>query len=119
MQSAIPLSYVTAGGSGDIGYKSDLTRPMLYDDQIWKAILRGDLWQVKGTEGGGETEPGEGGQAATRATQEALVVILREQMLVLPPTKTNKLKHEWVGPYRVTQRVTPVDYDVSCGMSIM
>ena len=35
-----------------------------------------------------------------------------DQVLVLLPTRTNKLKLEWVGPYRVTRKVTKVDYEV-------
>ena len=35
-----------------------------------------------------------------------------DQMLVLLPMQSNKLKLEWVGPFRVTHEVTPVDYEV-------
>ena len=33
-------------------------------------------------------------------------------MLVLVPTRRNKLQLEWVGPYKITRQVTPVDYGV-------
>lgn len=35
-----------------------------------------------------------------------------DQVLVLLPMQHNCLKLEWVGPYEVVKRVTPVDYEV-------
>lgn len=35
-----------------------------------------------------------------------------DDVLVLLPMQHNRLKLEWVGPYRVTRRVTSVDYEV-------
>ncbi len=46
-----------------------------------------------------------------RGTQERTLKV-GEQVLVLLPTVRNKLKLEWVGPYRVTRQVTPVDYEL-------
>ena len=36
----------------------------------------------------------------------------RDKVLVLLPKQSNRLKLEWVGPFEVTQQVTPVDYEV-------
>ncbi|XP_064389549.1 uncharacterized protein LOC135337548 [Halichondria panicea] len=36
-----------------------------------------------------------------------------DQVLVLLPKDENKLKLEWVGPYKVLRAVTPVDYEVA------
>ena len=35
-----------------------------------------------------------------------------DEVLVLLPTKENKLQLQWSGPYQITRRVTPVDYKV-------
>ena len=35
-----------------------------------------------------------------------------DKVLVLLPKQSNMLKLEWVGPFQVTQQVTPVDYEV-------
>ena len=35
-----------------------------------------------------------------------------DEVLVLLPMQQNRLKLEWVGPYLVTRRVSPVDYEV-------
>ena len=35
-----------------------------------------------------------------------------DQVLVLLPTTTNRLKLGWTGPYKVTRRVNPVDYEL-------
>ena len=35
-----------------------------------------------------------------------------DEVLVLLPTKQNKLKLQWSGPYKITRKVTPVDYEV-------
>ena len=35
-----------------------------------------------------------------------------DQVLVLLPTATNRLKLRWTGPYKVIRRVSPVDYEV-------
>ena len=35
-----------------------------------------------------------------------------DKVLVLLPMQRNRLKLEWVGPYTVTRKVTPVDYEV-------
>jgi len=35
-----------------------------------------------------------------------------DEVLMLLPEARNKLKLEWVGPYRVCCKVTPVDYEV-------
>ena len=32
--------------------------------------------------------------------------------MVLVPTKHSKLQLEWAGPYNITKKVTPVDYEV-------
>ena len=34
-----------------------------------------------------------------------------DEVLVLLPTKQNKLKLQWSGPYQITRKVTPVNYD--------
>ena len=35
-----------------------------------------------------------------------------DEVLVLLPMQTNKLKLEWRGPYKVTRKVTDVDYEI-------
>lgn len=35
-----------------------------------------------------------------------------DQVLVLLPMKTNRLKLQWTGPYKITKRVGTVDYEV-------
>ena len=35
-----------------------------------------------------------------------------DEVLVLLPTWQNKLQLQWSGPYKITKRVTPVDYEV-------
>ena len=35
-----------------------------------------------------------------------------DEVLVLLPMKQNKLKLQWSGPYQITRKVTPVDYEV-------
>ena len=35
-----------------------------------------------------------------------------DKVLVLVPARRNKLQLEWVGPYKITRQVTPVDYEV-------
>ena len=35
-----------------------------------------------------------------------------DEVLVLLPEATNKLKLEWVGPYRISRKTSPVDYEV-------
>ena len=35
-----------------------------------------------------------------------------DEVLVLIPTKQNKLQLQWSGPYQITRRVTTVDYEV-------
>ena len=35
-----------------------------------------------------------------------------DKVLVLLPMQHNRLKLEWVGPYTVVRKVTPVDYEV-------
>ena len=35
-----------------------------------------------------------------------------EQVLILLPTMTNKLRAEWQGPYRITKRVGEMDYQI-------
>ena len=37
---------------------------------------------------------------------------VEDQVLVLLPTTTNRLKLKWTGPYNVTRRVSSVDYEV-------
>ena len=38
-----------------------------------------------------------------------------EQVLILLPAETNKLQAVWQGPYKVTRKVSPVDYEVDTG----
>ena len=35
-----------------------------------------------------------------------------KQVLILLPYDTNKLQAVWQGPYKVTRKVSPVDYEV-------
>ena len=35
-----------------------------------------------------------------------------DEMLVLIPSKRSKLKLEWEGPYKITNKITSVDYEI-------
>ena len=35
-----------------------------------------------------------------------------DQVLVLIPSKKSKLKLEWEGPYTISRKVTPVNYEI-------
>ncbi|XP_070576386.1 uncharacterized protein [Ptychodera flava] len=38
-----------------------------------------------------------------------------DQVLILLPSSTNKLQAQWQGPYKVTKRISTVDYEVEIG----
>ena len=41
-----------------------------------------------------------------------------EEILVLLPTSTSKLKKQWAGPYKITRKLNEVDYEVDTGRRV-
>ena len=99
-----PLDVILEGWTGERGGEMPVATHMVEMRDHLREMT--DLVQVNVAKAQGRQRSHYDQGTTERAFSEG------EQVLVLLPTKTNKLKLEWFGPYKVTQRVTLVDYEV-------